>query len=666
MLRAATRIGSELVPVVLILASLAGTWGLVVAMYRRQAVPKVSASPAVVVRAQPPPTPPPPPARKVAPAPTPPVEDLTGKEVARLAALEAEQRREAERAEQQAQAAERAARAALARAESGRRREMLVRAQVTSLERAAQRIEDEADALAAERDVLARETTSLRAEHTRAQSNSGAAVLPYKGPNGTWRVPIAIECHNGGVTVQPGGPSVSLLELSSVLGLRGSPLIIAVARRLAALKDTSTPDGARAVPYILFVVRPDGIRPYYEARARLELLGLSFGYELVEQDAQIEYPDLADAAEWSETAPVHPSQPAPELVWPGEGHKGRDRDGEGEYVWRTPRPATIDGIATDEGGNAGNAAGAEGTFLLDGAEQRGSRDQGEGLLATVPIGGASHEESAPGGAATPPTPTLSQGENGQVRGAFSASGNLAPLTPTLAQEERRQVRGAVPRPGDATPLTPSLSEGEREQEPRGGTTLSQGARGQQPIPEPAPFPLQMRGRDGTAPAAGTLGEWPGEKKSAGTAGQASSATNAAAAQPGGMPIGLSGNAPARGAHSAFDPSIHYRKEHKLELDILCMSTGVVIHPGEHRLDAASLDTADNRLIAILRSIVAAREAAHPEQDWKPRIKFVVQPGGESTYWKARKQTILSGLGWPVGLQVTEGEAVRVGAAEGRP
>ena len=63
-----------------------------------------------------------------------------------------------------------------------------------------------------------------------------------------------------------------------------------------------SPDGALIVPYVLFIVRPDGIRPYYEARAQLEQSGITFGYELVEQDWKIDYPDLRDVEEWYDAA----------------------------------------------------------------------------------------------------------------------------------------------------------------------------------------------------------------------------------------------------------------------------------------------------------------------------------------------------------------------------
>ena len=75
---------------------------------------------------------------------------------------------------------------------------------------------------------------------------------------------------------------------------------------------SDSPDGAPVVPYFVFLVRPDGIRPYYEARARLEPLGIAFGYELIEQDLKVDVPDFDNLAAWDGTIPLEePLMPAP-------------------------------------------------------------------------------------------------------------------------------------------------------------------------------------------------------------------------------------------------------------------------------------------------------------------------------------------------------------------
>ena len=306
-------------------------------------IPVVVAPPPV--REEPPrrrmPTPPAP--------PPPPQEDPTKKVLARLAAAEAGERREAEKADRRAAALEAARQAALAESQRWRRREALVRAQVDGLAEKAQKLEQEADALALERDVLAHERDAAKAALAKARTSSSYAVLPHKGPNGTWRRPVIIECRDGTAKLQPNGPTFSLLDLSGLMGMRTSPIVVAVARELIRIEGATAPDGAPVVPYIFFVVRPDGIRPYYEARARLEPLGIAFGYELVDQDWEIDYSDPDAPADGSDPAPA-PRGSGPtvadagggQLTWPGEqpSQRGPSREHESSesFVWPT-RPA---------------------------------------------------------------------------------------------------------------------------------------------------------------------------------------------------------------------------------------------------------------------------------------------------------------------------------------
>ena len=70
---------------------------------------------------------------------------------------------------------------------------------------------------------------------------------------------------------------------------------------------------APVVPYLVFLVRPDGIRPYYEARSRLEPLGIAFGYELIEQDLSVDIPDFDNLTTWDGSVPLEmPLERAPQ------------------------------------------------------------------------------------------------------------------------------------------------------------------------------------------------------------------------------------------------------------------------------------------------------------------------------------------------------------------
>jgi hypothetical protein len=131
-----------------------------------------------------------------------------------------------------------------------------------------------------------------------AKNRKGYSILPYRGPNGSWQRPLPIECARDVAQIMPGGPSFRLidLELSGMTRTSLFSRIVELAVRKAASQ--STPDGNAPTVYILFVVRPSGIKAYYEARGRLQAQGVAFGYELVDEQTPIDYPDLGDLTEW--------------------------------------------------------------------------------------------------------------------------------------------------------------------------------------------------------------------------------------------------------------------------------------------------------------------------------------------------------------------------------
>ncbi len=116
------------------------------------------------------------------------------------------------------------------------------------------------------------------------------AVIPYRGPNETFRRPIYIECAATGVVLQPSGLTLTEQDFAIDDGM-GNPLASAVrAAREYYLRNSLSGQGETGSAYPLMIVRPDGVLAYLAARKVLESLGPDFGYELVAQDWQIEYP----------------------------------------------------------------------------------------------------------------------------------------------------------------------------------------------------------------------------------------------------------------------------------------------------------------------------------------------------------------------------------------
>ncbi len=461
-------IWTERALMVLFLASLAGALNLVMAVHRRASATRSEAeavsSPSVQVDTfatnVPANSPKPPsiatstivPAPSPPKAPSPPPQDPTKKALAELAATTVQEIEAARQADRRTELLEQARLNVVAESERWRRREMLVKQQVSALADRARKIDKQIDTLAAERDALAQERDALKAAVTKSQQGKGSyAVLPYKGSNGSWRRPIVMECSNGTVTLRPKGPTFSMLDLSSMINPRSSPVILAMARELLRVQMSESPDGSPVVPYFVFLVRPDGIRAYYEIRARLEPLGIAFGYELIDQDLKVDVPDFDNLATWDGTIPLEePLMPAPAgnngaddgLAWPSAGSGSRER---------------LDGARNELAGRPGNKQGA-------GDPGTEGRSPDEFVWPSQRGARTSNGAGASQGSGT--SPSLAQGPGSNPGPAQGPGGS-----PGLAQG---------PRPG-------SYSGGARPGDGQGGAGSEAGS---DPALKPWPFPNQ--------------------------------------------------------------------------------------------------------------------------------------------------------------------------------
>ncbi|MEM1224323.1 MAG: hypothetical protein AAGJ40_01435 [Planctomycetota bacterium] len=115
-------------------------------------------------------------------------------------------------------------------------------------------------------------------------------LVPHKGPNGTDRRPIYVECDDQGVLVHPEGVRITTKQLAAATSTRiamGNPLDAALRTiRLHAMKFY----GDVAPPYPLLVVRPDGIAAYRLATAAMGDWDDQFGYELVPSEVDLAFP----------------------------------------------------------------------------------------------------------------------------------------------------------------------------------------------------------------------------------------------------------------------------------------------------------------------------------------------------------------------------------------
>src|SRR5271157_3785594 len=609
-------IWTERALMVLFLASLAGALNLVMAVHRRAAATRSEAEAVATPSVQidtattnvPANSPRPPsfatstivPAPSPPKAPSPPPEDPTKKALAELTATTAQEIDAARQADRRTDLLEKARLNVVAESERWRRREMLVKQQVSALADRARKIDKQMDTLAAERDVLAKERDALKAAVTSSLQGKGSyAVLPYKGPNGSWRRPIVMECSNGTVTLRPRGPTFSMLDLSALVNPRSNPVILALARELLHVQMSESPDGSPVVPYFVFLIRPAGIRAYYEIRARLEPLGIAFGYELIEQDLKVDVPEFDNLATWDGTIPLdEPLMPAPAggnnwagdgLAWPSAGTASREHlDGAGNelagrpgnkpgvgapgtegrspdgFVWPSQRGArTSNGAGASQG--SGNSPGlAQGPGSSPGLAQGpgGSPGLAQGPGGSPGLALAPRPGSYSGGA----RPGDGQGGAGsEAQGARSGS-NSGRARPGDGQGGAgSEAQGARPgsnsggaRPGDGQGRAGSEAQGARPGSNSGGAGPGDGQggagseAGSDPSLKPWPFPNQGvdQGASGTGGGEGAADSGPDARSRPGSSGSGTGPQGARRDQ--GVAL-LPDLGPAGNVSGSFDP-----------------------------------------------------------------------------------------------------------------
>ena len=110
-----------------------------------------------------------------------------------------------------------------------------------------------------------------------------------------------------------------------------------------------------------------------------------------------------------------------------------------------------------------------------------------------------------------------------------------------------------------------------------------------------------------------------------------------------------------------------RIEAAFEVVIACQRDGIEILPGGNRITMKTLQTkgtsgngqpGQDLLIRHLRSLERKRAIVDPMIRPRPRVKFVVEAGGDDTYLAVRRQLLFSGLDWPMTVQLVEGQGSR--------
>jgi hypothetical protein len=564
------------------------------------------------------------------------------------------------------------------------------------LELATKAAAESVDRLARQRQRLAAEIDSARSERTIAERRAAGSlsVLPSKTPNGSWRRPIPIECVDGRAIVRPNGPSFAMIDL---VGARGNaPNLIgrAVLEIASRVPGARSPDGSPAVPFILFLVRPDGIRAYYDARASLEPLGIAFGYELVDQDTPLDFPDLENPAEWSEIpAPFSAKPKAPALLatpfpprgepqpydrdrrrdpaetpWPGNPNApeiaGMTRGGGFQATPPTQAQGVANPTETDDslpfppparlaGGFASQTRGADALGVdrprpLGGNSPIPPHPRGTATAGTPSTEGARIAQDAPGDRGAPgSSPSFGSPETGRPTGSHD---------PTADPADRRFSPALEPPPGLSTPTANgplqasspnTLADSRDTNQPGGRASSADNASQNPPSPERT---ARAAGRPSSAtnPSTSSVGERDSADENSpestnhdakrGASSNAPSPTSAGAGAP-----GLGDGEPSQRAIRRPNTDGGSRS---IEFAITCDRSGVTLRPSFGRIELATLEKNGRAIPDWLRAAYHRAWSENANVGFRPKILVVVEPGGEAAARAVRRQLLLAGVEWP--------------------
>lgn len=490
------------------------------------------------------------------------------------------------------------------------------------------------DATEQERQKILLQIAALQQRLKAAQSaaaggDSKYMVVPFDAQSGTARRPILIECTADGLRFIPENVMIRPDDLEGFTPrvnplLAGSNSLVTywTAWNLKQAQPARQPE-----PYVLLLVRPSGTVAYYVAMKMLAALKQPHGYELIEEDTQLQEPPVDAGAKAACEAAVKrllaEREQIKEFASKGKGGGGFARGG-GAFgdAFRTG--------AAGSGARAGSINRFEVTDVADEENEVGSRSWER-------IENFAGRNSRPATTGNPST--VAGGTSGPAPSQRNMKGNedeSAANIPSADESVRRP--GSVGR--DVGRRDAVISQG------NASSTEADGADGDTP-------PRAATGIERIADTAGT-----------------DSAPGAAGGQAGGatpLDIGLGSTGPTavpvydrrtkksstskplepemlarkRWGLSAPDAAIGLEREIRINVEPNRLVIG-----GKHAIrmgEGESKQETFERLATVID--LQAREWGQPPQGffWTPSLKFVVAEGGNPHYETARSLAERAGL-----------------------
>jgi len=242
-----------------------------------------------------------------------------------------------------------------------------------------------------ERDLARLEAVLARVRAERERDRQTYSIVPYRGKQGENRKPLYIECSASGLVFLP-----DRLEIDPVAHPRRA--LDEIDRRADEQNKRLKAMALQATqrPYLMLLVRPDGIGAYYRFQVLTKPYDIDFGYELVDADWVLDIPaEVEQQVAGATSVDNRPRNAFPGVRIPGNGAAGGGfaSGTTGSTMGGSTRGGTGPLGATTDGGSPGGTSrgnantGAGGIRFGYGPGDRTENGSGIGGLPGIPGGG---------------------------------------------------------------------------------------------------------------------------------------------------------------------------------------------------------------------------------------------------------------------------------------
>jgi hypothetical protein len=512
-------------------------------------------------------------------------------------------------------------------------------AEETALQKTRQALEQAEASTAADRAAKAKMTAQLlQVEATlkdlkaaRERDRQTYSVVPYHGKHGESRRPLYIECTRNGIIFYP-----ERVEMS--LGPTAAAARDEVRRRIQRQKEYLASIQAKVdeKPYLLLLVRPDGITSYYELQSAVHGLDVEFGYEFVDAAWIFDFSKEVDSPQAKSPIPSPTSTATPSRSGPGSVP--------GIAMLPPERVNTSGTLANGPSGPglAGSSAGSAPGIMPGNPATTGVTGIGPGSLA--PPSTSTIPQPQTPGAAGPTLPT------GTEPGFHS---NKPPTTFATRGPRTGQVAGPPIPSGSGIAAT----QGPSASSPPGAAsgTVAEGPGHGSPVGG-LPGPILPPGVMGSAQPGGTQAAQPAGPES--PAGPQTPATPGAPAATGGGANGSTREkddsprfAPPQTTPPAKKPPPPLRVarlsgDRDYIIFVECRPDDVVLYPSRQSFAAQQLARGDQAIVAAVKQMIDRKQALVRPGDlpFRPQVRFLVHPESIRSYHTA--YPVLNALGVP--------------------